>query len=191
MQEFLKSEDFLETVVAGAEENNRVAREVVAGLAEEQLNWKPSPERWSIAQCLDHLAVTGKQFDSYFPLALEKGRQRWPVTTSVSYRPTFVGGWLLKFVTPTSTTRIPAPKVFRPAMSDVKEPLEKYLKQQDEFLKVVKAARGIDYNRTTLRSPVTPLMRYSIGDAFVVTVLHGQRHLAQARRVRETPGFPS
>ena len=30
----------------------------------EQLNWKPSPDQWSIGQCLDHLLV----FDSsYFP----------------------------------------------------------------------------------------------------------------------------
>jgi hypothetical protein len=34
-------------------------------------------------------------------------------------------------------------------------------------------------------------MRYSLADAFVVTVLHGRRHLAQARRVRETSGFPN
>jgi hypothetical protein len=32
-------------------------------------------------------------------------------------------------------------------------------------------------------------MRYSLADAYVVTVVHGQRHLAQARRVRDTPGF--
>lgn len=34
-------------------------------------------------------------------------------------------------------------------------------------------------------------MRYSLADAFVVTVVHGWRHLAQARRVREAAGFPA
>ncbi len=52
------------------------------------------------------------------------------------------------------------------------------------------AEKVIDYNKTRLRSPVTPIMRYSLADAFVMTVVHGQRHLAQARRVRETSGFP-
>jgi hypothetical protein len=33
-------------------------------------------------------------------------------------------------------------------------------------------------------------MRYSLADAFVITVVHGQRHLGQAQRVREAQGFP-
>jgi hypothetical protein len=33
-------------------------------------------------------------------------------------------------------------------------------------------------------------MRYSLADAFVVVVVHNQRHLAQARRVRELTNFP-
>jgi hypothetical protein len=68
--------------------------------------------------------------------------------------------------------------------------LEKYLNQQSEFLGFVREAQGIDYNKVRLRSPVTPLMRYSLADAFVVTVVHGWRHLAQAKRARDTDGFP-
>ncbi|MEJ7615904.1 MAG: DinB family protein [Pyrinomonadaceae bacterium] len=37
----------------------------MGGLSARQLNWKPSPEQWSIGQCLDHLMNTNKQ---YFPL---------------------------------------------------------------------------------------------------------------------------
>ena len=76
-------------------------------------------------------------------------------------------------------------------LGPINDPLERFLKQQQTFLGFVKDARGIDYNKTKLRSPVTPLMRYSLADAFVITVVHGWRHLAQARRVRETPGFPT
>src|SRR6185295_15454528 len=31
----------------------------------EQLNWKPSADRWSVAQCLDHL-ITGNK--AFFPI---------------------------------------------------------------------------------------------------------------------------
>jgi hypothetical protein len=86
---------------------------------------------------------------------------------------------------------VPAPKVFRPSQSPAIEgALEKFLTQQTEFLRFVREAEAVNYNRTRLRSPVTPFMRYSLADAFVVTVVHGWRHLAQARRVRETSGFP-
>jgi hypothetical protein len=53
-------------------------------------------------------------------------------------------------------------------------------------------AEALDYNNTRLRSPVTPLTRYSLSDAFVVTEwsMVGATSL-QARRVCEAPGFPS
>ena len=76
--------------------------------------------------------------------------------------------------------------------SDVARQLVSGLSEnQLNFLEFVRETNGIDYNKTRLRSPVTPLMRYSLADAFVITVVHGQRHLAQARRVREMSGFPA
>ena len=190
MKQFIEAPDFLEKVIEEAEKNNVEANQLAGHLTDQQLNWTSSPDKWSMAQCLDHLAVTGAQFDKYYTEAIARGREKWPVRDAVQYRPTFVGGWLLRQVTPETKRGLPAPKVFRPSQSDIKGSLEKYLKQQAVFLDFVRASNGLDYNRIRLRSPVTPLMRYSLGDAFVVTVLHGQRHLGQARRMRETEGFP-
>jgi hypothetical protein len=191
MNIFLQSPNFLETVEAEIEKNNTAARQLTAGLSEAQLNWRASPESWSIAQCLDHLAVASEQFKNYFNDAIARGRTKWPTTAPVAYKPSFVGGWLIKYVVPEAPRKIKAPKLFRPSSSAITDPLDKFLNQQKDFLSFVNQAEGVDYNKVKLRSPVTPLMRYSLADAFVVTVVHGQRHLAQARRVREIPGFPA
>jgi len=190
MREFIEAPDFLQLVIQRADENSVEARRLAGELTDEQLNWTSSPEKWSIAQCLDHLAVTGERFDKYYTDVIARGREKWHVREPVPYRPSFVGGLLLKQVTPEVKRRVPAPKVFRPGQPGmINGALEKFLKQQDVFLGFVRSAAGLDYNRIRLRSPVTPLMRYSLADAFVVTVLHGQRHLGQARRMRENPGF--
>lgn len=191
MKVFLESPDLLDTLVAESEKNSAAARELVSQLNDAQMNWKPEPEKWSIAQCLDHLAVTSHEFDLYFTQALARGRKKWPANSPPKYRPSFMGGWLIKQVEPMTGRNLPAPKVFRPSTSEIDDALEKFLAQQEAFLAFVRATKGIDYNKTRLRSPVTPLMRYSLADAYVVTVVHGQRHLAQARRVRDTPGFPN
>lgn len=192
MKVFLESKSLLQTVAAEAEKNNEAAKLLVAGLTEEQLNWKPASDCWSIAQCLDHLAVTSAQFNKLFTAAIERGRTKWPVNGPVPYRPSLVGGWLIKQVLPETTRKFPAPKVFRPSdSSDIQGALEKYLNQQASFIRFVNDSANLDYNKTRLRSPVTPLMRYSLADAYVVTVVHGWRHLAQARRVREAPEFPT
>ena len=188
MKEFIESTDLLTTVIAGAEHNSDAARALATDLSHEQLNWKPSAKEWSIAQCLEHLAITSKQFDRYFSQALDRGRR---APEGLSYRPTVVGGWLARSVNPIGGRNFPAPKVFRPSEgSHINGALNLFLKQQETFIKFVERTKGIDYNRTRLRSPVTPLMRYSLADAFVVTVFHGRRHLRQANGVRNMPEFP-
>jgi hypothetical protein len=192
MKLFVESPDLLQTIINETEKNSEAARQLVAGLSEAQLNWKPAPDKWSISQCLDHLAVTSSKFGPYFTAALARARKKWPASTPPAYRPSWMGGWLIKQVTPETGRNLPAPKVFRPSESStIQGAFESFLKQQERFLAFVRETDGVDYNKTRLRSPVTPLMRYSLADAFVVTVVHGQRHLAQARRVREMSDFPN
>jgi hypothetical protein len=191
MKDFIGSADLLQQVVSASEENNDIARAVTTGLNEAQLNWKPSAEQWSIAQCLEHLALATNEFDKYFQVALEQARTRPALDTAPVYKPTLMGGWLAKAVDPATARKLRAPKVFRPAAgSNIPQSLDLFLDAHTRFIAFVKQCAGVDYNKTRLRSPVTPLVRYSLADAFVITVLHGRRHLAQARRVREMSEFP-
>lgn len=191
MKPFL-SANLLPAVIAETEKASDEASTLVTGLSEAQLNWKPATDRWSIAQCLDHLAVASEKFGPYLTAAIAHGREKYPVTLAPGYQPTWMGGWLIKQLLPETTRRVPAPKIFRPTETEpIHGALEHFLKQQAEFLRLVRQAEGLDYNKTRLRSPVTPLMRYSLADAFVIITVHGQRHLAQARRVLETPSFPA
>jgi hypothetical protein len=191
MKAFLNSPDLLQTITSEAEKNNDAARAVAGDLTEAQSNWKPSPEQWSVAQCLEHLAVATKGFDKYFSAALKHARSKPQITSPPAYKPTRLGGWLARHVAPESPRKLRAPKMFRPAdASAIQGSLQMFLDEQQKFIDFVRRCPGIDYNKTRIRSPVTPLMRYSLADAFVITVLHAQRHLAQARRVRERPEFP-
>ena len=191
MKQFFQSPNLLQTIISESEASNAAASELVTGLNEEQLNWRPGAEKWSIAQCLDHLAVSSSKFDQYFETALGQGRSKWPVSSPPAYQPTRMGAWLIRQLEPVTGRNLPAPKVFRPSSSDIQGALQKFLDQQETFLNFVRSADGVDFNKTRLRSPVTPFMRYSLADAFVITVVHTRRHLGQARKVRETPGFPN
>ena len=186
MKIFLESPDLLQTITVESQKNSEQAQQLAANLSEEQLNWKPSPDRWSVAQCLEHLSAATKGFYPYFTTAIARGKEKWPVSGAVRYKPTLVGGWLARQLLPETTRKLPAPKIFRPEEGPViRDPLERFLQQQQSFLKYINEARGLDYNKTRIRSPVTPLLRYSLADAFVITVVHSWRHLAQARRVLE------
>jgi hypothetical protein len=189
MKHYLDSANLLETIIVTAEQNSADAQTITAGLTEAQLNWKPSADQWSIAQCLEHLAVATRGFDKYFVAALEQSRIK--TQSAPRYKPTMMGGWLARHVAPEAPRKLRAPKIFKPAnASTIENSLGMFLTEQTKFVDFVRQAKGIDYNKSRIRSPVTPLVRYSLADAFVITVLHAQRHLAQARRVREEPNFP-
>jgi hypothetical protein len=191
MKAFLDSTNLLNTLVSEAEKNNDAARAVAGDLTDAQLNWKPSPEQWSVAQCLEHLAVATKGFDRYFSAAFKQASSKPPIINPPAYKPTRMGGWLARHVAPESPRKLRAPRIFRPAQaSAIPDSLQMFLDEQQKFIDFVRQCPGIDYNKTRIRSPVTPLVRYSLADAFVITVLHAQRHLAQARRVRDRPEFP-
>jgi hypothetical protein len=40
-------------------DNRVIADQIAAGLTMKAFNWRPAPDRWSIAQCLVHLNVSG------------------------------------------------------------------------------------------------------------------------------------
>ena len=148
LKQFADSSDFIATIVSEAEKNNATAGDLVRGLTEQQLNWKPDAKQWSIAQCLEHLAVTSKQFNSYFKQLIEGARLKWPTKGAVPYRPSLIGGLLSKQVVPETKRAFPAPKVFKPSDSSwIQDALGLFLKQQEEFVRFVRESEGVDYNR--------------------------------------------
>lgn len=190
VHQFLNSSDLLKVIESEAQKNSRDAKEF-ASLSAQSLNWKPSQTQWSIAECLEHLAMSEAAFTPIVSRALERGQSRFRVASPPAYQPTWMGAWLIRYVLPESPKKLKAPKVFQPSgASAISGSLDRFLKEQDAFLNFVRQSAGIDYNKVRLRSPVTPLVRYSLADAFVVVVVHAQRHLQQARRVRSAPAFP-
>src|SRR5260370_2489112 len=134
MKLFLASPNLLQTIVKEAEHNSGAARHLVSGLSEAQLNWKPAPDKWSIAQCLDHLAVASEKFGSYFTDALARGRKKWPVSTAPAYRPSWMGGWLINQVTPVTARNLRAPTAFRPSEPSIQATLTNFLEQQGQSI---------------------------------------------------------
>ena len=149
MKQFLESADLLQTIASETEKVGGEARRLVADLTDEQLNCKPGTDSWSIAQCLEHLAVTNEQFDQDFAKAIGRGREKRCASGAVQYRPTMLGGWLVKQLSPEAKRRMPVPRVFQPAESSaINAALERFLRQQEQFLIFVNDARGLDYNKT-------------------------------------------
>jgi len=173
-------------------EVTRIATDTKAtfgGLTPSQLNWKPSAERWSVAQCFDHLLTTN---EGYIPVveSVLAGRKR-TLWESVPGVPGLMGKLLIKFLDPASTRKLKAPKKFQPAQSDVSASvLDDFVDQQSRIVEKMKATKHLDLERVVITSPAASAITYSLMDAYRIIVVHEQRHFQQAKRVTEESGFP-
>ena len=165
------------------------AKSTFGRLTPAQLNWKPSAERWSVAQCFDHLLTSNKD---YFPridgvIAGIKPTfwQRMPVLPGLAAK------LLIKSLDPKSTRKIKAPAKFQPAQSDISASvIDDFVDQQGKIVEKMKATEHLDLEKIIINSPVASAITYSLMDAYRVIVVHEARHFQQAKRVTEEAAFP-
>ena len=181
----------LDSLISQADAIANDARQVFGSLSPTQLNWKPSPERWSVAQCFDHLISSN---GDYLPIVDDvlAGRKKSSVWQKLPLLPRFWGKMLIKSLDPSSTRKIKAPKKFLPAQSDVPGTIiEDFVTHQTQVIKKMRATENLDLERIVITSPVASPVTYSLMDAYRIIVVHERRHFQQAQRVTAESGFPT
>lgn len=172
----------------------RIAEDAEAhfeALSAEQLDWRPDPKSWSIAQCLDHLVRIQVL---YFPLLerLAKGEYRPSFWERYSPLSGLMGRALISALDPENRSKTKATASAEPDAGRLGDSiLRRFKEHQSELARRVRAVPGgLDPRRVTVTSPLSSLMTYSLDDALTVLEVHGRRHLAQAQRVIEAESFP-
>ncbi len=60
------------------ESTAQILRALLSGISEEDASWKPAPDRWSVAEVLEHLShVEGHCFRARLELAMEENGAAW------------------------------------------------------------------------------------------------------------------
>ena len=172
------------------EVNSREARALAEALAPAFLNWRPEPGRWSIAECLAHLATVNQKYLRPIDEAIDKARARgW--TAPGPFRYGFISHAMVSGMEPPVSRRSRAPRAFLPSPEmDPASVLPAFLAMQQQIARRLEDARGLDLRRARVVSPITRLLRLNLGAAFALIASHNRRHLWQARQVREHPSFP-
>lgn len=166
------------------------AQTAFGSLSGAQLNWKPAPDSWSIAQCFDHLITANTQFFPEFERAAT-GTRKNSLWESISPFSGVIGKKMLSSLDPASLKRLPAPKGSLPSQSDLPaDIIKRFAAHQEDVVAKVAALGGMDMQKTVVTSPFLRLLTYRLGDGLRIMLVHEQRHLGQARRVMQAEGFP-
>lgn len=169
----------------------RDADRLVQGVTPVQLGWRAEPGRWSIAECLEHLVMTGSAYLPEIDRAIERARaQGWRGTGRS--RPTVVERWILRSTEPPPRVRLKAMRGIAPKPDAVHElVVPRFFAVQEQLQQRLERANGLDLARSRVVSPLARLLRFRLGFTFAFLLAHERRHLWQAWRVREHPSFPS
>lgn len=156
------------------------ARALAAGLDEEGFARRPTPERWSPAECLAHLNLTTRAFLPLIDEALERARASGR-QASGRYRRDLVGFLLGRSLEPPARFRMATTAPFVPSNIGARDTVVgELVVLQEELIRRVQMASGLDLNRLRLASAFNPRIKYNLFSCFHVLAAHERRHLWQA-----------
>lgn len=177
-------------VATSLEDVAREADAVFGGFDVPRLNWRPDATRWSVGQCFDHLLVENRQVIGAARDALA-GTNPPTLWQRVPMLPRLVGRLLIRTQSPDGRRRFKAPASGRPATSDIAgDIVARFVRQQREMADWVRTLDAAQAARVIVASPFANVVTYSVLDSCRLIAAHDWRHLQQARRVTQSPGFP-
>jgi len=176
------------TQFAGARE---AYQSLIQGLDDEQFNWRPEDERWSIAECIDHLIMVGSLMNKNIDEGIAKAEHSG-LKSNGPFSYGLLGNWFVRAAggSPQARRRkLKAPSIYTPTSNHSLSRLNAAFDElQVEFIARLERANGLNLAKVKVPSPVTRLLRLSLGQWFALLAGHQERHLAQAQDVRERLG---
>ena len=184
------SQELLRGLRRDTEELILIADREFVPLRPEGLLWKPAPDKWSVAQCLEHLNRYGLHY-----LPATQSRIDAALARDSRPAPTFRSGWLGNFLirtvqpihtgSPRANRKYPSPKAYDPDRSGTTtaEALPTFLRQQQTTLELLDRAGRVNLEAIRVPISITNLIRLRLGDCLRFVVVHNQRHVQQAQKV--------
>jgi len=166
------------------------ATDLAARLNMTQLTWQPAAgERWSILECLDHIAIsTGIYLDA---MQLAIGDARPSPSAAIFQTAGLPSTKFTRGQEPPPRTKFPAPGRIRPRPTLNPEGiLPEFLKAMERVASLVTSSAGKDLNSVRFRNPLVPLVRFTVSSGFLIIAAHARRHMWQAEQVTHESDFP-
>src|SRR5580765_8511327 len=178
-------ESFIKQIIQKGDQAKDKVRSEFSNISLEQLNWKPSPESWSIAQCLEHLIMSHNPYFSNLEKIIE-GNYKMSSWEKYSTFTRLCGRLLINQLQEQVKTKRKAPKKIQPTsgMANL-DIIEGYQKNLERFLTLISNCRNIDLDKTIITSPTIPIVTYNLRDAFQFLLQHEHRHINQAIRAKQ------
>ncbi|GJM44288.1 MAG: hypothetical protein DHS20C21_11300 [Gemmatimonadota bacterium] len=163
-------------------------RDEFGDLSDEDLDRRPEDGGWSIAECARHVTIVNVEYLDGIEKAVQDGRAAGRRADG-PFRYGRFGTWFVNQLEPTATRRLKAPK---PAQPPHEQGGRAWMTDLDaSFVRLdaaLTAAEGLDLARIKVTSPLFRMLRFQLGIALRLLVVHSDRHSVQMQRVLARTG---
>lgn len=169
----------------------RQARTVAGGLDRPTFNRRPSPGRWSVGECLEHLNASARLYLPVLTEAIEDGLARGLTTMRRDGR-TILGRLAVWSQEPPPRFRRGTWPELEPEPDlDPADVVADFEALHEELIVRINESGGLDRKKIRVRSVLDRRLRLSLDDWFCFLAAHARRHLwqaADARAAVQPPG---
>jgi hypothetical protein len=176
----------LREIIVEIEGARRMLNDTVADLTQVQLDFRSSPQSWSMGEVLDHLRLTESLVADFLMMSTRKAKEK-------KLGPASTGGSVISsldhFRIEKPLRKVQAPSAVIPQPGIAKNKLLGALSgSRAKLLEAVAAVAP--YNLHELRHPHPFLGELDLYQWLLLVGKHEQRHTAQVSQIRVTHGFP-
>ncbi|HEY9127742.1 MAG TPA: DinB family protein [Acidobacteriaceae bacterium] len=175
----------IESLQAQLRSASEEAGSLAAGLTDEQAARRPSPDSWSVSECLDHLAITNRAYLAALTTASDRARAQGRLRRRPALPGWLASVFLRQLEPPVRPGRkIRAPKSIQPRQGlPLAEAHAEFLSSQKLVHAFLEANADLDLAGIRFVNPFVPGVRFSVASGLHIIVAHERRHLWQARQV--------
>lgn len=163
-------------------------RAATADLTPAQLSWNPPEGGWSIAQVFEHLCTTDDAQFSTWERVIRAPNAARKASDDVPWAPRLGGKFVLKGLeSPRKTKAPPKFQIGAKVRTDVARCFFGYVQR---VLALIDESAPLEWRKVKFGSSALPIIRYNLGDAWLIEAVHLERHARQIERVKAHAQFP-
>jgi hypothetical protein len=163
-------------------------------LSQNQLNWRPNPDTWSINQLFAHLNTYADFYHTTILNRIEKTRFNEPKDIFVS-SPLGRSAWKsvklgnLKNV----KRKFRSARDYNPVFNGkaIREnELDGFIERQEEMIAILTKSAQVNLRKVKVPNALSKIVKLRLGDCLLFVVYHNERHVYQALNLLKHPAFP-
>ena len=157
----------------------------IKGLSEEQLNFRSSPESWSVAECVEHIAISETNL-----FGMIMGTLKEEANPARRSEVKLADDAVFKSITDRSY-KVKTQEAFQPTgkFGSTKATVKEFVSKREETINYVKTTND-DLRNHFFTFPVEALGTMDSYQLFLFMTGHTKRHTLQIEEVKSNPAFP-